>query len=372
MFGIKVSHHKLYVPLLLGTDNQDDHLMARWAQLGCFSPFLRLHSSDSPFNTREPWAFSNESHSVCAKFLQFRHRLVPYLYSVNADSIDSYKSLVEPVYYDYPERQEAYAHKNQFMFGSQLLVVPVVTPTSSVTKLGKAKGWLPPGKWVDIFEGLVYEGDRVLSFYRSLDKYPVFAKEGSIIPLDGKTGGALENGCPTPESIEILLFPGKDGHFDLVEDDGTGAEISQIKLSRTPIKYSQADGKLTIGPTSDPLLKERSYSIRILGGSADKVEINGSSKSSEKGSIEIGSQPTSTAIEVKFQFEAISNQEASDSKKKQIFARLTAGQMDLVQKGLLWDAVKSEGGLLKSISRLEDIEAPEDMKAAVMELLLAE
>jgi alpha-glucosidase (family GH31 glycosyl hydrolase) len=281
--------------------------MARWVQLGCFSPFLRLHSSDNPFNTREPWAFSNESHSVCAKFLQFRHRLVPYLYSINADSTDSYKSLVEPVYYDYPERQEAYAHKNQFMFGSQLLVVPVVSPTSSVTKLGKAKGWLPPGKWVDIFEGLVYEGDRVLSFHRSLDKYPVFAKEGAIIPLDGKTGGALENGCPTPESIEILLFPGKDGSFELVEDDGTGAEISAITLSRTPIKYSQADGKLTIGPTSNPLLKERSYSIRILGGSAKNVEVNDSAaKSSDKSVIDIGSQSTTSAIDVKFQFEALS------------------------------------------------------------------
>jgi alpha-glucosidase (family GH31 glycosyl hydrolase) len=353
-------------------DIQDDHLMARWVQLGCFSPFLRLHSSDSPFNTREPWAFSSESHSTCAKFLQFRHRLVPYLYSVNADSTDSYKSLVEPVYYDYPERDEAYAHRNQFMFGSELLVVPVVSPTSSVTKLGKAKGWLPPGRWVDIFEGLVYEGDRVLSFYRSLDKYPVFAKEGAIIPLDGKIGGALENGCPTPESIEILLFPGKDGHFDLVEDDGTGAEISQIKLSRTPIKYSQAEGKLTIGPTSNPLLKERSYTVRILGGSAKNVEINGSSKSADKGVIDIGKQSTSEAIEVKFQFEASSGKEAFELRKKQIFERLTAAQMDLVQKGSIWDAVKSEGGLLKIISRLDDIEAPEDMKAAVMELLLAE
>jgi len=258
------------------------------------------------------------------------------------------------------------------MFGSELLVVPVVSPTSNVTKLGKAKGWLPPGRWVDIFEGLVYEGDRVLSFYRSLDKYPVFAKEGAIIPLDGKTGGDLENGCPTPESIEILLFPGKDGHFDLVEDDGTGAEISQIKLSRTPIKYSQADGKITIGPTSDPLFKERSYTVRILGGTAKNVEINGSSKSADKGVIDIGKQFTTEAIEVKFQFEASSSKEASESRKKQIFERLTAAQMDLVQKGSLWDAIKSEGGLLKTISRLDDIEAPEDMKAAVMELLLAE
>jgi len=351
--------------------------MARWVQFGCFSPFLRLHSSDNPFNTREPWAFSLESEQVCAKFLQFRHRLVPYLYSVNADSTDSYKSLVEPVYYDYPERDEAYAHKNQFMFGDQLMVVPIVTPTSTITKLGSAKGWLPPGRWVDIFEGLVYDGDRELTFYRSLGNYPVFAKEGAIIPLDGKTGGALENGCPIPESIEILVFTGQDGQFDLVEDDGSGAEVGDIKLSRTPIRYSQAEGTITIGPTTDALLKERSYSVRILAGSAEgaTVKVDGSAISSKvsKEIINIGPESTSATITITLSQES-SKAKSSAERNDQIFERLRVAQMDLVAKNTIWKAVKTadKDGILKVISRLDAIEGHEEMKGAVMELLVAE
>jgi len=352
--------------------------MARWVQFGCFSPFLRLHSSDNPFNTREPWAFSSECEQVCAKFLQFRHRLVPYLYSVNADSTDSYKSLVEPVYYDHPERDEAYAHKNQFMFGDQLMVVPIVTPTSSITKLGSAKGWLPPGRWVDIFEGLVYDGDRELTFYRSLGNYPVFAKEGAIIPLDGKTGGALENGCPIPESIEILVFPGQDGQFDLVEDDGSGAEVGDIKLSRTPIRYSQTEGTITIGPTTDALLKERSYSVRILAGSAEgaTVKVDGSAFDSSKVSediITIGPQSTSATITITLSKES-SKAKTSAERNDQIFERLRVSQMDLVAKNTIWKAVKTadKDGILKVISRLDAIKGHEEIKGAVMELLVAE
>jgi hypothetical protein len=264
------------------------------------------------------------------------------------------------------------------MFGSQLLVIPVVSPTSPVTRLGKSKGWLPPGRWVDIFDGLIYEGDRVLTFYRSLDKYPVFAKEGAIIPLDGKTGGELANGCPLPESIEILLFPGKDGQFDLVEDDGSGAEVSDVKLSKTPIRYSQSEGTLTIGPSTNALLKKRSYSIRILAGSASDctIKVDGSSVTpSESASdvIDIGTQSTGATITVTLS-KIESKEGFSAERKHQIFERLRIAQMEIDVKGKLWDAVKNadKDGMLKVISRLDNIKAPEEIKSAMMELLQAE
>jgi len=264
------------------------------------------------------------------------------------------------------------------MFGDQLMVVPIVTPTSSITKLGSAKGWLPPGRWVDIFEGLVYDGDRELTFYRSLGNYPVFAKEGAIIPLDGKTGGALENGCPIPESIEILVFPGQDGQFDLVEDDGSGAEVGDIKLSRTPIRYSQTEGTITIGPTTDALLKERSYSVRILAGSAEgaTVKVDGSAFDSSKVSediITIGPQSTSATITITLSKES-SKAKTSAERNDQIFERLRVSQMDLVAKNTIWKAVKTadKDGILKVISRLDAIKGHEEIKGAVMELLVAE
>jgi len=352
--------------------------MARWVQLGCFSPILRLHSSDSPFNTREPWAFSRECQDVCAKFLQFRHRLVPYIYSINARASESYQSLVEPVYYDYADRSEAYAHKTQFTFGTELLVIPIVTPSDKSTRLGKGTGWLPPGRWVDVFNGVVYDGDRTLSFYRTLDDYPVLAKEGAIIPLDGNTGGAIENGCPTPEHIEILLFQGKDGEFTLVEDDGSGAEISTVKFSKTPIKYSQAKGTLTIGPTENPLLKERTYSVRLLAGSTkgSSISVDGSAVNAESADsdsdsiISLGKQSTSATITITFQ--ADSSVVKADHKDK-IYERLNQAQMGIDPKLEIWNAVKAidKEGALRVISRLNAIDAQEELKCAVLELLMA-
>lgn len=355
--------------------------MARWVQFGCFSPFLRLHSSDSPFNTREPWAFSRECQDVCAKFLRLRHRLIPYLYSANVVASRTFKSLVEPVYYDHPDRSEAYQFRNQYSFGPSLLVIPVVSASSQVTKLGQTRGWLPPGKWVDILDdSLVYEGDRVLSFYRALDEYPVLAKEGAIIPLDAATGSDIPNGCPTPDAIEILLAVGADGSYDLYEDDGSGVEFDNVKLSTTPIRYSQANGTLTIGPTENPLLERRSYSVRLLACSAagSKVEVDGfaidSPLSTGDGSdriIHIGSPSTTSTITVTLH--APSPQMVASDRKAHIFDRLRRAHMEILVKEALWNAIKGldegAGADMRVISRLNAIEGQDEIKRVIMELL---
>jgi hypothetical protein len=234
---------------------------------------------------------------------------------------------------------------------------------------------LPPGRWVDVFDGLVYEGDRILSFYRSLDKYPVLAKEGAIIPLDGSTGGEIENGCPIPESIEILLFQGKDGEFTLVEDDGTGAEISSVTFSKTQIKYSEDKKTLTIEATENPLIKERSYSIRLLAGSTkgSSVSVNGSKveSKSDDSIIHIGKQSTSATITVQF---GKSSSSTKADHSKEIFERLNAAQMEIEPKLEIWNAVQriEKEGALRVISRLSGIEAKEELKGAVLELLMAQ
>lgn len=357
--------------------------MARWVQLGCFSPYLRLHSSDSPFNTREPWAFSNECYDVCSKFLRFRHRLVPYLYTANIHTSQTFKALVEPMYYDYPEQAEAYQYRNQFSFGSEMIVFPVVSRSGDVTKLGSTTGWLPAGRWVDVLDDqLVYDGDQVITFHRTLDQYPVLAREGAIIPLDGKSGSDIPNGCPTPESIEILLVVGADGSYDLIEDDGSGADITDVTFSTTPIRYSQAEATLTIGPTEKPLLERREYSVRLLASSAEgsKVSVDGfevDTSSSDGNLIHIGSQSTSSTITV-----SIGNGNGqkngpclvSGDRKAQIFDRLGRAHMELMAKERVWNAVKGLGKepTHKVMSRLNAIDADEDIKRVVLEIILAD
>ena len=352
--------------------------MARWVQFGCFSPFLRLHSSDSPFNTREPWAFSRETHDVCAKFLQFRHRLVPYLYSANVVTAQTFKALVEPLYYDYPERSEAYKYRNQYKFGSELLVIPVVERSSEVTKLAKTTGWLPAGRWVDIFDdALVYDGDQIMTFYRSLDEYPVLAKEGAIIPLDGKICSDLQNGTPTPDSLEILLVVGQDGQYELYEDDGSGEEFDNVKLSTTPFKYSQAKGTLTIGPTSNPLLEKRSYTVRLLASSAANAQAT-SDGSDVKVSIEgdrvinLGEVSTSGTITVNLNNGSAPTLVTGD-RQAHMFDRLRRAHTEILAKERVWNAVKNLGDepVYKIMSRLNAVEANEEIKQVVLEVVLA-
>jgi alpha-glucosidase (family GH31 glycosyl hydrolase) len=265
---------------------KDDELYTRWVQLGCWSAILRLHSDNNPFNTREPWRFSNEACSVVEETLRLRHRLIPYLYTMNAHSASHDEPLIQPMYWDHPEVDEAYNVPNQYRFGSELIAAPITQPRDTSTKLGAAKLWLPAGKYVDIFTGVVYNRKGELQVHRPLHLTPVLAPEGSIVPLDG--AWRPKSGSPNPESLEILVVVGADGSFTLLEDDTTGTHVddggfsmielddegiesstdeNNVKFVSTPITYKQSTGVLKIGPADDKnnvVPKKRDWKIRLL------------------------------------------------------------------------------------------------------------
>ena len=200
--------------------HRDEELATRWLQLGVFSPIMRLHSSDNPFITKEPWTFGPEVRSIMNNFLRLRHRLLPYLYSMNVRSAKHSEPIVQPLYWHHPEVTAAYNHKNEYFFGSELLVAPITSPSDALTRLGRVQAYIPKGRHVDIFTGVVYDGNRELTLYRPLSNPPVLAREGSIVPLDGSA--VPTNNCANPRSYEILLVVGADGHFEIFEDDGYG------------------------------------------------------------------------------------------------------------------------------------------------------
>ncbi|WP_129337922.1 TIM-barrel domain-containing protein [Cellulomonas endophytica] len=226
---------------------RDDELTARWVELGTFSPILRLHSGANPFITKEPWAFPGEAGATMTAHLRLRHRLVPYLHTMNHRAAQESVPLVRPVHHGWPRREEAYAVPNAFLFGSQLLVAPVTQPADPASRLGRTRAWLPEGTWLDLVGGLVYDGDRTLDLHRPLGAVPVLARAGAVVPLDG---AAVPGNDPVnPEHLELVVVVGADGRFDLLEDDGTadGATV------RTPVRLAQAPGELRVGPATGPL-----------------------------------------------------------------------------------------------------------------------
>ena len=112
---------------------KDDELATRWFQLGVFSPVNRLHSSASPFNSKEPWRFGREAERIMTRYLRLRHQLVPYLYTAMWASHSDGTAPVRPMYHAHPTAPEAYAVPNQYLFGADLLVAPVTRPVDPAT-----------------------------------------------------------------------------------------------------------------------------------------------------------------------------------------------------------------------------------------------
>lgn len=223
---------------------RDDELTVRWAQLGLFSPIFRLHSANNIWMSKEPWNFPIAARDAQTAVLRMRHRLIPYLYCMNLRSARDLEPLVQPVYWHYPKRAEAYWNKNTFYFGSELFIVPMTSQRDVVTLRAKTNFWMPPGRHVDIFSGMVYDGDRQTMVHRRLDEVAAFAKEGAIIPLDGNL--KPEFGAANPDHIELLVVVGANGYFELHEDDGSGSVLEDIVVATTKIEWNQKDACLTI------------------------------------------------------------------------------------------------------------------------------
>ncbi|KAF2750282.1 glycoside hydrolase family 31 protein [Sporormia fimetaria CBS 119925] len=382
---------------------KDDELTTRWVQLGCFSPILRLHSSANIFNTKEPWAFNKEACEIMKDTLRFRQRLIPYLYTMNARSASDDEPLVQPMYWDYPDREEAYGVRNQFRFGSELIVAPITSPRDPSTHHGVVKAWLPPKRYVDIFTGVVYDGDREMKLHRTLDRFPVLAAEGAIVPLDGSWRPA--NDVPNPTSIEILLVVGADGAFNLIEDNGSGTHVDDgdfrmieddgvesgnenVRFSYTPIIYKQSTGVLTIGPTSptDPSIPEsRTYTVRLVSYTPRSSQIRCVTTAHKTKKAKIQSWTTrivenGTLVDLG----AVSNDQTVILElepgpqldvldpTKMVWTLLKDANMEYDRKVDIWNVVTAGQAVETRVSRLRNMGLRVELVDAIVELLLAD
>ena len=309
-----------------------------------------------------------------------RSRLVPYLYTMAYRSAIEGRALVEPMYYQHPGVADTYKWKNAFRFGNQLVVGAITEPADRTSLLGRVGAWVPEGLHVDIFTGVVYSGGRSIHLHRPSDKIPVLASAGAIIPLDAWE--TPTNGAPLPESIEVMLVLGANGEFVLVEDqdDNKPIPLDEITFAKTPMVYDHAKGVLTIGPAKNPILKARSWSVRLPGanvtdGEVD-VTVDGGALGSTVELVESGTRvtlagevSTTTTIEVHFGEAKLRENDTT------LLVRdlLDPMQVNYTTKEQVWNAVKEIGskGLGWAMSRLSHIEVGEGVRDAVTEILLA-
>ncbi|KAF5007639.1 hypothetical protein FDECE_6025 [Fusarium decemcellulare] len=359
---------------------RDDELATRWLQFGVFSPIMRLHSQNGLFTSKEPWLYRPEFAAVMNKFLQLRHRMVPYLYTMNFASEHDDEPIVQPLYWKYPERNEAYSKPNQYYFGSNLVVAPIVSPRDKRTNCGAVDVWVPPGRHVDIFTGLIYDGDRDIRMHRSIQTLPVLAPEGAIIPLDKELKPA--NGCANPADFEVLVVIGKDGEFmihERVEDDAVSSAGTQTYRDFF-LSYQQANGGLVIQS------KGRGWTIKFVSLMTVPKDLaifaNGNVAVSDVETY-VEDYPRVPGLVVKIprlsdEIENIAIRLGEDpqlsvlDRSKRIQDSILDYQMDMSLKEKVWGIVQSSRPAGVKIGRLMSLGLDTDLLGPVMELLLAD
>ncbi len=252
---------------------KDVELAVRWAQLGVWSPVNRLHATASPFQGKEPWRFGVEGERLIGDALRLRHRLLPYLATMNERAAVEGVPLVEPVYHRHSGVDEAYEHRGTYFFGTDLLCAPVVEPRDARVGLARVDLWLPPGTWFDLQTGRRYragEHGRQVTAYRDLAHTVVLAGAGTVLPLAAEE--EVANGVALPRSLELRVFAGADGEHVMVEDDDGPVETRQV--AQTPLRLDRAAGTLTIGPAEgdlDVLPPARTWSVVPVGVGCEPV-----------------------------------------------------------------------------------------------------
>jgi alpha-glucosidase (family GH31 glycosyl hydrolase) len=214
---------------------KDDELYLRWVQLGVFSPIMRLHSTNNEFAGKEPWNYSGPVEKTAKDYLRLRHKLLPYIYTMNYRTHTECRALCEPMYYAYPERKSAYECKNQFFFGTELIVAPITEHTSSDNNMASVNVWIPEGRYTDIFTGRIYCGKRFVRMYRDIENIPVLAKAGAIIPMNAND---RNNDCSNPVDMELLIYRGNNT-FKLYEDDGETLSYQNGAFCKTPFTVKE-------------------------------------------------------------------------------------------------------------------------------------
>ena len=359
---------------------RDDELATRWVQSGVFSPIMRLHSSDNPFNTKEPWVYDMEFREAMNDALRLRHQLMPYLYTMNVRAATKNEPLVQPMYWMYPTSNEAYRARNEFYFGSELIVAPITSPRDAVSRLGKVRAWLPSGRHVDILTGAVYDGDREIWMYRPLRGYPVLAREGAIIPMDAAK--VPLNGGTNPKAFVIEIVVGSDGHFEIVEDDGSGSSADTAELARTRIDYNQSRGTVAVGPTSPVIAglpSKRKWTFSFPGLAMPKkvrILVDGVDKELK---LEPASGKVIVSLNEPIPLRSIISVEidpephlAITDAAKHIFPILVGSQMDYNPKKSIWAAVNARTPLTGRLSQLHALNLNENLMGAMLEYLLAD
>lgn len=253
----------------------EPELYTRWMQFGALSPILRTHSTKDASITKEPWVLPSEYTDIVRNTIHQRREMIPYIYTMARKAHDEGLSLCRPLYYEWPDCQEAYTFRNEYMFGDQMLVAPITVPMEN--GFAEIEVWLPEGNWVEACTGTLLEGNRTIRRSFMIDEYPLYVKAGSIIPLYADYNQDLD---VAEKKYVLEVYPGADGRFVFYDDAGDDKnydkQYSTVEICSEKIDNVQ---NVNIAPRKggfEGMSTKRDITIKLLASDVpEKVYYNG-------------------------------------------------------------------------------------------------
>jgi alpha-D-xyloside xylohydrolase len=210
-------------------------LYARWFEYGAFCPVFRTHGHR---DHNELWTYDRVYPGLLA-IDRLRYRLLPYVYSLGWKVTSEDYTIQRPLVMDFREDRATWEIGDEFLFGPAILVSPVLKEhaTGRTVYLPASAGWY------DFWTGERTAGGAEVNAAAPIDRIPLDVRAGSILPL----GPAIEYAGQAADPIELRIYPGADGDFNLYEDEGDSYRYEHGAHAIIPIHWDEATRTVTFG-----------------------------------------------------------------------------------------------------------------------------
>ena len=245
-------------------------LFTRWLQAAVFSPFMRAHTEKATPD-QEPWSFGAEFEGINRRTIELRYQLLPQIYQVMEEASRTGLPALRPLLLEFPDDPQTWSRDDQFMFGSDLLVAPVLQESATSREI-----YLPAGQWFAFDQGRVEQGGKSIRETVTLNSLPIFVREGAFIfrqPVVQHTGEM--SGQP----LLVDVYPAKESTRTFYQDDGQSLAYQQGKYSRRQVSQQRNDQsvRIRIGASEGTFTPApRLLKLRLINiANAKQVSVNG-------------------------------------------------------------------------------------------------
>jgi alpha-glucosidase/alpha-D-xyloside xylohydrolase len=266
------------------TPEYTGELHVRWFQFGTFCPLFRSHGRT--WHLRLPWGWNTGSlgpeelrgytggaghpdpselrnarvEPILKKYLELRYRMLPYIYSAARECCETGLPMMRALWLHHPDDPQAVGRGDQFYWGRDMLVSPVVEKGATKRSL-----YLPRGTWFDFWTNERLEGGREITRDVDLETTPLHVRAGAIIPF-GPVKQWVEQEVEGPATLTV--HPGADGSASIYEDDGRSFDHRKGEWMRIDVAWRDAARTLTLrlarGSRMLPPAK-REIEVRVAG-----------------------------------------------------------------------------------------------------------